>query len=567
MTHRRHVRDRVVSCAVAALFSLVAAVTPAWAQFEARSTRTIPSESVAIAVGDFNNDGKLDIAVLDGKGLSIALGNGDGTFQVPTTYPYMTGSALAVGDFNGDGNLDIVATAAPYSKEVEVFLGNGDGTFQAPITSPTTEYPGAIVVGDFNGDHKLDIAIIDTPYISVLLSNGDGTFQTPSDNESFVGPQYLAVGDFSNDHNLGVAVVGYFGGDDGLGILLGNGDGTLQPSITYPLSYTPDNVAVGDFNHDGNLDVVVGDLVTVFLGNGNGTLQPGTEYFGAEGDVVVSDFNGDGILDIATQEYPLGLGVFYGKGDGTFDPAQLFSTGPNGFSPQVGDFNNDHKPDILFLSLDIGANIVLNTGAAGFSPASPLAFANQLVGTASPAQVVTFTNVGKKEMSITSIKGSGQFKVSSTCGRSLAAGAECQISAFFEPATQGTHTGLITVVDGASSKPEVIELSGAGTVVTLSPSSLTFATQKVGTSSPPQQVDLTNTGKIPLDIAKWALHGFDPNDFSESNNCPSSLGAGANCTITVTFNPTHTGARSAILYITDSGGGSPQTVALAGAGS
>jgi hypothetical protein len=180
---------------------------------------------------------------------------------------------------------------------------------------------------------------------------------------------------------------------------------------------------------------------------------------------------------------------------------------------------------------------------------------------------VTFTNVGKKEMSITSIKGSGQFKVSSTCGRSLAAGAECQISAFFEPATQGTHTGLITVVDSASSKPEVIELSGAGTVVTLSPSSLTFATQKVGTSSPPQQVDLTNTGKIPLDIAKWALHGFDPNDFSESNNCPSSLGAGANCTITVTFNPTHTGARSAILYITDSGGGSPQTVALAGAGS
>lgn len=298
--------------------------------------------------------------------------------------------------------------------------------------------------------------------------------------------------------------------------------------------------------------------MTVFLGNGDGTLQPGTEYPGPEGDVVVSDFNGDGNLDIATQEYPLGLGVFYGKGDGTFDPAQIFTTGPNGLSPLVGDFNNDHRPDILFLSLDIGANIVLNTGAAGFSPASPLAFANQLVGTVSPGQVVTFTNVGKKSMSVTSIKGSGQFKVSSTCGKSLAAGAECQISTLFAPTVQGTHTGLITVIDSASSKPEVIELSGAGTVVTLSPASLTFAAQSVGTTSPPQQVHLTNTGKVPLDIKKWALHGFDPGDFSESNNSPSSLVAGASCTIAVTFKPTHTGARSAVLYVTDTGGGSPR---------
>ena len=563
MARRYSFRARLVLSSVLTLFSIVG-VWPAWAQFEARSTRTIPSESLAIAAGDFNNDGKLDLAVQNGKGLSIALGNGDGTFQAPTTYPYVIGASLAVGDFNGDGNLDLVA---PYGDGVAVFLGNGDGTFQAPITSPTTGPAYSVVVGDFNGDHKLDIAIVDAPYISVLLGNGDGTFQAPINNESFVGPQYLAVGDFNNNHNPGVAVVGYFGGEDDLGILLGNGDGTLQSSITYPLSYTPDNVAVGDFNHDGNLDVVVGDLVTVFLGNGDGTLQPGTEYFGAEGDVVVSDFNGDGILDIATQEYPLGLGVFYGKGDGTFDPAQLFSTGPNGLSPLVGDFNNDHKPDILFLSLDIGANIVLNTGAAGFSPASPLAFANQLVGTVSPAQAVTFTNVGKKSMSITSIKGSGQFKVSSTCGKSLEAGAECQISTSFAPVIQGTHTGLITVIDSASSKPEVIELSGAGTVVTLSPSSLTFASQKVGTMSPPQRVQLTNTGKVPLDITRWALHGFDPGDFSESNNCPSSLGAGANCAITATFEPTHTGARSAILYITDTGGGSPQTVLLTGTGS
>jgi hypothetical protein len=562
MTHRRHVRDRVVSCAVAALFSLVAAVTPAWAQFEARSTRTTSGESVAIATGDFRNDGRLDLAIVD-NGLSVALGNGDGTFQAPTTYPYLLGASIAVGDFNGDGNLDLVA---PYGSGVGVFLGNGDGTFQAPITSATTEFPDFVIVGDFNGDHKLDVVIIDPPYISVLLGNGDGTFRAPSDNNSFLGPQSLAVGDFNNDGNLDVTVAGYSGGWMGLGVLLGNGDGTLQPSITYSLSDQPNNVAVGDFNHDGNLDVAVGGLVAVFLGNGNGTLQqPLQEFYG--GSVFVSDFNGDGNLDMGTEGFPLGLVMYYGKGDGTFGPEQLYSAGPNGFSPTLGDFNGDHKPDVAFVNPDIGAYIILNTGTAGFSPASPLAFSNQLVGTMSPAQVVTLTNVGKKPMSITSIKGSGQFKVSSACGKSLAPGAMCNINAAFAPTTQGGQTGLVTVIDSASSKPEVIELSGAATVVTLSPSSLTFAAQKVGTSSPPQQVELTNTGKIPLDITKWTLHGLDPGNFSQSNNCPSSLGAGANCVISVTFAPTRKGARSAILYVTDTGGGSPQTVALTGTGS
>jgi FG-GAP-like repeat/Abnormal spindle-like microcephaly-assoc'd, ASPM-SPD-2-Hydin len=553
--------SRRVFSALSCLLCIVAVSSSACAQFEARSTRTIPGESLAIAAGDFNNDGKLDLAFTNGW-LQISLGNGDGTFQTAKQYTYLIGASLAVGDFNGDGNLDI---AAPYNNGIGVFLGNGDGTFEAPLTSATTEGTYFITVGDFNGDHKLDLAIIDPPYISVLLGNGDGTFRVASDNDSFPGPQNLAVGDLNNDGKLDVAVAGYSGGFLGLGVLLGNGDGTLQPSITYSLSVQPNNVVVGDFNHDGNLDVAVGGLVGVFLGNGDGTLQqPLTEYFG--GDVFVSDFNHDGNLDMATQGFPLGLVMYYGKGDGTFGPQQVYSTGPNGFFPTLGDFNGDGKPDVGFLSPSIGAYIVLNTGVAGFSPASPLAFANQLVGTVSSAQVVTFTNVGRRPMTITSVKGSGQFKVNTTCGNSLASGAKCKINAAFAPISQGSHTGLITIIDSASSKPEVIELSGASTVVELSPPTLTFAAQKVGTTSTPQQVLLTNTGKIPLNITKWALHGLDPNDFSESNNCPLSLGAGASCAITVTFTPTRTGSRSAILYVMDSGGGSPQTVGLAGSG-
>jgi hypothetical protein len=516
-----------------------------------------------MATGDFNNDGKLDLAFENDGFLEISLGNGDGTFQATTKYAYLIGESVAVGDFNGDGRLDIVA---PYGDGVGVFLGNGDGSFQAPISSPTNDLPYTVSVGDFNGDHKLDLVIIDPPYISVLLGNGDGIFQAPYDNDSFLGPQNLAVGDFNNSGNVGVAVVSDSGGGQDVGVLLGNGDGTLQPPITYPLPVTPNSVAVGDFNHDGNLDVAVGGLVGVLLGNGDGTLRPPLQQFYG-GDVFVGDFNGDGNLDMGTQGYPLGVVMYYGRGNGTFNPEQLYSTGPNGLYTVVGDFNNDQRPDLAFLSLTSDANIVLNTGVASFSPASPLVFPNQLVGTVSPAQAVTFTNVGKKSMSITSIKGSGQFKVSSTCGKSLAPGAKCKINAAFAPTKQGNQTGLITIIDSASSKPEVIELSGAATVITLEPSSLTFAAQKVGTASPPQQVELTNTGKIPLNISKWTLHGLDPGDFSESNNCPASLETGGSCTITVTFKPARTGARSAILYITDTGGGSPQTVSLSGTGS
>ena len=90
--------------------------------------------------------------------------------------------------------------------------------------------------------------------------------------------------------------------------------------------------------------------------------------------------------------------------------------------------------------------------------------------------------------------------------------------------------------------------------------------QKVGTKSAPQVVQLTNTGKATLNITKFVMRGYDFDDFAQSNNCPASLGAGASCKITVTFTPAKTGARSALLYILDSGGGSPQTVALAGTG-
>jgi hypothetical protein len=157
---------------VFALLCLAGIAVPTWAQFETRATNPLPFGAFSIATGDFNHDGKLDIAVVDDDGFSVSLGNGDGTFQKAVSYA-ATGLSIAAGDFNKDGNIDLVM--ANGNSSVSVYLGNGDGTFQLPKTTTTTENCRFVAVGNFNGGENLDIVVIDTPYISVLLGNGDGT--------------------------------------------------------------------------------------------------------------------------------------------------------------------------------------------------------------------------------------------------------------------------------------------------------------------------------------------------------------------------------------------------------
>ncbi len=551
---------------------LVFVAEPAWAQFETRATRSIPSGSNAIVVGDFNHDGKLDLATAGGQGLAVALGNGDGTFRPPTTYPDLLGSALAVGDFNGDGKLDIVITPSTATGEVDVLLGNGDGTFQTPKASSTTEFPSFIAVGDFNGDHKLDIVIIDTPYVSVLLGNGDGTFQPPSDDESFVGPHNLAVGDFNNDRKLDVAVVGFFGGSQDFGLLLGSGDGTLQSSLTYPLTFTPATVAVGDFNHDGNLDAAIEDAdsgATVMLGNGTGGFQSVEQYSTPSGfaQIELADFNGDGVLDLALAGFidPPGLNVLAGNGDGTFQTARFYPAGRLVQFLAVGDFNGDHQADVVLSDRDFGAITLLNTGVVDFSPTTEVSFAAQAIH-ASSTQTVTLTNSGTTSLSLSSMAASGEFQASSTCGKRVSPGATCKIMVTFQPQTVGGASGLVTIHDSASSKPQVIELFGSGTALLLTPPTLSFDSQKVGTTSPPQQIMVSNKSVSTVLISQIQITGVAPKDFAESNNCGSQLEANASCVINVTFTPSKTGTRKASMKVILQSGTNPQPVSLTGVG-
>jgi hypothetical protein len=207
---------------------------------------------------------------------------------------------------------------------------------------------------------------------------------------------------------------------------------------------------------------------------------------------------------------------------------------------------------------------LLNTGVAIFSPTTPINYAFQTVGTTSPSQTVSLTNTGESPLKVSSARISGPFHQINNCGKSIAAGATCDIRFTFTPTTTGSASGSLTLIDSASSKPQVIELSGTGTWVNLSPVKLNFGAQKLGTSSPAQTITLKNTGSGPLSVTGFQIY---THEYMETDNCAThALAAGASCTIRVVFRPTHTGVRDSGMQVFDDGGASPETLRMTGTG-
>jgi uncharacterized repeat protein (TIGR01451 family) len=247
----------------------------------------------------------------------------------------------------------------------------------------------------------------------------------------------------------------------------------------------------------------------------------------------------------------------------TFKPT---ATGARTASVSVAD-NAAGSPQTVGLA---GTGAAANAPIVTLTPTS-LTFGDQQVGTTSAAQTVTLKNTGTAPLTITSFTIIGDFTQATACPGSLAAGASCTINVSFKPIATGALTANLTIVDSASDSPQNVPLSGTGTAanapaVTLAPTSLTFASQNIGTTSAAQVVTLTNSGNAALTITGVTVAGANAGDFAETNTCPASLAAAAKCTISVTFTPSAAGARAASVTITNNATGSPQVVPLAGTG-
>jgi phospholipase C len=547
-----------------------------------------------VSVADFNGDNKLDLAIanLNDNTVTVYTGNGDGTFRLSATLVLPAGASpdsLATADFNDDGKLDLIVaelTNTP-ANDVRLFLGAGDGTFiPAPYLSTNESVqPTWLAVGDFDRNGMIDLAVANNidPTTSILMGNGDGTFYwTDSPPVGRSGPVGVVTGNFNNNGDNGNGCLDFAElnkTDKSVSVGLGQCDSLFTAAASRPaVGNGAVAIATADFNGDGFLDLAVvnqGDNnVNILLGVGDGTFVSNPALTGLSSPVAVAtgDFNGDGIVDLAVANNLAGtVSAFLGNGNGTFQAKMDYQVGTNPTSIAVGDFSGDGSQDMAVTNAGSNTVSILKQPVVGtpgvlLSPSS-LTFPVVLVGTTSRPLPVTLTNNGTATLNITSIAPSGDYGISSnTCGATLGTGASCTINVTFSPTTSGLRTGSLTITDNAPGSPQSVPLSGRGTYLKITPASLTFPNQPVGTTSSPKTVTMMNTGTVAIPIT-FRLTGANPGDFMEpSNTCGASLAGGATCTAMVTFTPTQTGARSGGLAITDGIGGGVQQVKLSGMG-
>jgi hypothetical protein len=342
------------------------------------------SESLAVTVADFNEDGKPDLAVAGNVRMYVFSGNGDGTFSTAPGSPDSVPSppyddfgspyvgAIAVGDFNHSGHLG-VAAGLFQNEAAAILFGNGNGTFSHSSTLANTsgQPTMALTAADFNADGNLDLVAlndINGASPTVLLGYSHGAFNAVAQNFEITGLS-SAAGDFNGDGKLDLVMNGenVLLGSSGENILLGNGDGRFTQGSTVNGGGF---VTVADFNRDGKLDLAVcngsANTVSIFLGDGSGNFAAASGSpiaVGSDPDAIaVGDFNNDGKLDLAVANSGDGtVTLLLGNGDGTFTPASSspYAVGQYPTSIAAADFNGDGKLDLAVVNLTDGTVSIL----------------------------------------------------------------------------------------------------------------------------------------------------------------------------------------------------------------
>ena len=527
----------------------------------------------AVAVADFNADGRRDLAVTvtGTNAVDILLGNGDGSFQAPVEYSVGSDrnpNSLALGDFNGDGFPDIVVGSVDSggNGKVAMLAGNGDGTFRTAVEYATAGLIEALLAADFNADGKLDIAAVNssTANVSVLVGNGDGTFRAAVNYNVQLGAKSLVGADFNIDGKVDLAVAN--SSSNTVSILFGNGDGTFQAAVSIATGAAPFSIVTGDFNRDGKADLATANhgagTVGIFLGKGDGTFQwaaniaVGTAPYG----LAMGDFNGDFNSDLAVTDNVLNsVFLVAGNGDGTFGGPVSFTAGTTPTLLAAADLNGDAKPDLAIVdSTSIGVMLVISTQTITFDNPGPRIFGSalSLTGTGSSGLAISYfstttgvctvsgttaTLVTTGTCSLTALQpGNAFYSAATPVTQSFTVSTASQAISFPNPGTQtfGTAPALSATASSglavafASSTPGVCSTtafvsSGTCTIIASQAGNATFAaappvTQSFAVAAIAQSITFPNPGNQAVgttpSLAASATSGFT---VTFSSNTPS----------------------------------------------
>ena len=451
--------------------------------------------------------------------------------------------------------------------------------------------PVASVAYDFNHDGNMDLAVVNSGSnsVSIFLGRGDGSFTPLSDVAAGANPSAIAIGDFNRDGVADLAVLNR--GDNTIGILLGNGDGTFTAAASVPLA--GNSLVVKDFNRDGTDDLatVSGNTIYVVLGNGDGTFAPPATYSGGpfvnSTSITTGDFNGDGIADLSVANCcdpdiyvaPVGrYAVLLGNGDGTFASPSLFgASGP--ISVAAVDINNGGLDDLVSSYAGchtpcVGVTVFLSNGDGSFGSGPNVPF-NYTAHDSAPGSLAfgdfdrngrldiatTLTSDNRIGLFLQKDDGSGFLRdIDFAVGNAPSSITVADFNNDGRPdlAVTDRTSNAVTILLNADHA--VVFLAEFGDYPLNYP--VQFFNQQVGTTSNPRTVTLTNTGNIPMQISGIDVSG----DFSQNNDCGSSVPPGASCTFNIFFTPTATGQRDGSITISDNAVDTPQIIRLTGNG-